>query len=320
MKKSLIITLVVIIIIAILAIAGFFAWQNNQTQTQTAGWKTYTDLQNDFEFKYPGDWIAQKNEQNVVRFLDIKNPSQENDERPITFYVADNSNPRMFSTAVLHKINGLSFMEAFNDADAVSYAHDFYLDISKNSSSKILVWFNSVKDPAFDYDNILEKMLSTLKFTTPGLNKMAGWKTYTNDKFNYSFGYPNSVVLNFPSEAGGTYLPATETSNPVDAWDNKDLIFSVGYSPNLSNISLDELSKTFALSKEDMTLIPAKVGNLDGYKVAFENKSKTKPESYFTAIISDFYFIEQNGQMFNLTVLKNNNIADQMFFTFKFTK
>jgi hypothetical protein len=152
-------------------------------------------------------------------------------------------------------------------------------------------------------------------------DQTAGWKTYTNSQYGFEFKYPNNVVLNTPPEGDvGPYLPATEISSSVDAWDNKDLVFSFSYSPEISNISPDEISKIFALSKEDISLVPAKIVGIGGYKIIFENKTNSKPQSYFTNIISDFYFLEKNGKIFQLTALKNNNTANQMLSTFKFTK
>jgi len=66
----------IIIIIALLAVAGFFAYKyfsaqkaNNQPINQTAGWKTYTNSQYGFEFKYPQGW-------NITINKHIENPEQ----------------------------------------------------------------------------------------------------------------------------------------------------------------------------------------------------------------------------------------------------
>jgi hypothetical protein len=75
MKKSLFITLIVIIVIAILAIAGFVFYKNltrpdintsNPNTEGTAGWKTYTNIDYGFEIQYPANLLEGSSTENIA--------------------------------------------------------------------------------------------------------------------------------------------------------------------------------------------------------------------------------------------------------------
>jgi len=79
MKKALFIIIVVVLII--LAFGVFFGWQylaeifkfypeQIKTQNEAANWKTYTNTQHGFEFKYPSNWKLEQSD----LFTIIKSP------------------------------------------------------------------------------------------------------------------------------------------------------------------------------------------------------------------------------------------------------
>ncbi len=144
-------------------------------------------------------------------------------------------------------------------------------------------------------------------------NETADWKTYTNIKNNYSFKYPNSVTLGSMIGHGEQSL-ITNDANPVQAhMTTKEFVFTVSASPSDQFYPFpDYITRTFgSMPKESISTVSVKIAGTDGHKVVFHNVN---------GVVSDFYFIEKSGQIFELTVLKNNSIAGQIFSTFKFTK
>lgn len=140
---------------------------------QTAGWKTYTNSEYGFEFKYPQSLkmeirklsdYANKTLQieSALDFIDDNYPGQ--DSNPITFYISSDKSPRYFNEATPRKINNVFFKEIIVNRDSkaqIAYTHDFYLE----NGDKTLVWLNNNNDPKYNYDNILNEIVSTFKFT-----------------------------------------------------------------------------------------------------------------------------------------------------------
>ena len=61
--KEIIISIVIIIVLIILGLTGFLWYQNNQT-IKTTSWRTYTNADLNFQFKYPADWTVKSQQTN----------------------------------------------------------------------------------------------------------------------------------------------------------------------------------------------------------------------------------------------------------------
>ena len=138
-------------------------------------------------------------------------------------------------------------------------------------------------------------------------DETADWKTYTNIEGNYSFQYTDSVKIVSVDEEGGN-IPVSNNSNVVYVqYGNLGSVFSITNYHATLNLSLDGLKYQFAVP---FTLSSVKIVGVDGYKIIFSNTN---------GVVSDFYFFEHGDQIFKITVLKNNDIANQILSTFKFT-
>jgi hypothetical protein len=150
--------------------------------------------------------------------------------------------------------------------------------------------------------------------TTPATTDVtAGWTTYTNSKYSYSFKYPTTEKLTATS---GTNDNATisATADAVNVFPSdktvKDSIFKV----SVPSIQLTEAAIKTQFSSEpsaNITVTAATVGGVDGFKVVITGD---------TTVVSTFYFAKNTaGNILELTVLNASTDAKTMLTTFKLT-
>ena len=136
----------------------------------------------------------------------------------------------------------------------------------------------------------------------------ADWKTYANT-FGYKFEYPDHVSLD--SIDYGNKDLSIDSSKRVNIWDKNanKVIFNIDNYPSLENLSPEYIKNQYGgVEKQNMIITSIQIEDVSGYKINFGNLS-----GY------DHYFFEQFEQIFNMGVLKNNETAQKMFSTFKFT-
>ena len=131
MKKSLIITLLVIIVIAILAIAGFFMYNYFYAQNiqNIADWKIYKNDKLSFEIKYPNNFSLEDATPGQTIFLRNKN---KNDDVKLVF-LGNNEN-------IIGPSNSLSFNETtsyIKDESQVKDGYFFFIRVLNQSTDSI---------------------------------------------------------------------------------------------------------------------------------------------------------------------------------------
>jgi len=200
-----------IIIIVIVAVAGYFVVNSKQpssqetaSSTNIADWETYTNAEHGFEFKYPATWIVTDTKANEIT---ITSPNGE--ANSITFSVSP------IAKGMIHNINcqpsgsedvnsivdGFHSEECKNleNANGVKYAREIEQEYQTrflngyflNSQESVIIrtiLTNAAGNTFPSTASVFDQILSTFKFTEPITTDTANWKIYRNEF--YEFKYP----------------------------------------------------------------------------------------------------------------------------------
>ena len=234
LNKKFVVTFVVLLLLGSGAYVGIWYWQNQQvaqevvptftprasvTADPTADWKTYTNAQYGFEFKYPVDWKIDDNLKLNRCCLDVFNspePYQGDSlkqnvmkaqfqyqtlstvssmEQFINRAIADNNQSEMSPKITRGSItnfknqNGIDIIKFDYGQASLKYTYSIPMKPDFSQMINILVWN---PDPVFD------QILSTFKFTDSV--DTSTWKTYTNTQYGFSFMYPLDWTYDGTSE------------------------------------------------------------------------------------------------------------------------
>jgi len=166
MKKQTLVASVVIII-AILAVAGFLVYKNfalqktiSEKNNQTAGWKTYANSEYGFEIKYPTGWGVEKTSLEGGFF--VRQDSTGGEAPTIIIQFSNGDYSKAISEeqkAVNEKINDINFAgvpaKEFFSYSPVGFAERVVLLSRNNITLKVTSATGGILDP----------ILSTFKFT-----------------------------------------------------------------------------------------------------------------------------------------------------------
>lgn len=199
------ITIVAIVVVAV-AGAGWWYWNKNYaigptpTPTaipdETANWKTYTNTQYGFEFKYPNDWILKDGKElgisPMFNYIQITKNLDDNDYERIEFTSSQQDLQTGSNTAGPQiDLGGMKWSSGnFNNGVPGQNApHDSLALFTKSGSTfyEITLYPNDTAIVSSDFSQIL----STFKF----IGETANWKTYTNTQYGFEVKYPNSYQL-----------------------------------------------------------------------------------------------------------------------------
>ncbi|MFA6190352.1 MAG: hypothetical protein WC711_02440 [Candidatus Staskawiczbacteria bacterium] len=176
---------VIITIFIVIIFGGVFAWQYffvkvpavveaPQVQNETAGWKTYTDVQYGYEIKYPTDW------KKIGEYSSWASPIQENVSIDVVAYsneaggVITNGCPGLGGTGIYStilgrkEINGLKFCRYIEISPDMGGEKDQSVNyFTFNNDYRYLIRLSTmITDGDLSYESdIFDKMLSTFKFT-----------------------------------------------------------------------------------------------------------------------------------------------------------
>ena len=221
------------------AYAGIWYWQNQQVANEvaptftprpsalpdpTAGWKTYTDTQYGFEFKYPADWIQEQNSiyspeapkgiygvGDKITVESFVNNSQLSIDAWRTKNIGDviikDNGPVPIAGAVAHQ---------YIDGGMVNYIDTY---IAKGSTVVKLGVSESTK-----YLTNYNQILSTFKFTDSA--DTSTWNTYTNTEYGIELKYPPTWKIQEKVTGFGFWInppdfkmPSSGTVNPYFSFD-----------------------------------------------------------------------------------------------------
>src|SRR6266404_438013 len=228
MKKSLLILSAVILLAAACSKQSVQIQpaQNQPTQTKPADematWKTYTDNNIGFEFKYPSNWqtSASGNSLNLsdynlmdpqyergnpngtkIQFVFLKYASG---ELPQTVYEKGISEVNQPFIKTVESDNNIIY-NAKQPNDGICYRIIF----DKHSSNKICVFAWGIKT---DVDQIL----ATSKFINPA-SQTSDWKSYTNSQYGFELQLPSNWQVDSQYENVVSFNSPENLANINDA-------------------------------------------------------------------------------------------------------
>lgn len=187
----------------------------NTTVDVTKDWKTYTNTTYSYSIKYPSAWsISEALGPKTIQIAPPDAASKTSPEQsPAVFIVADqtyqehhyayNNDPKteMNSNWRTQTINGLTIKRQYQSGLSENDVAYFLTTSGKYIAISWDVGF--VKDyPEY------EQILSSFIFISP----TAGWKTYTNTKWGFSFKYPATLKVTREDDFnGGFFVTVADT-------------------------------------------------------------------------------------------------------------
>ena len=176
-----------------------------------------------------------------------------------------------------------------------------------------------------------------------GVNKVDGWKTYANEKYKYSFQYPSSSSVGINGMSPDEDLKQTFWPIVVFNPQNKkvslltvepDPPFSLHTSPGYTvflNLSLDDLAQTIWKSNKNSTndnfpnkkisdLSPVNIAGIQGYEFTLDSAFDLGGSGYALDAEQKYIFAESGGHKFMISLPTNNQDAEKILSTFKFSK
>ena len=183
--------------------------QPTPTPDPTANWKTYTDKNKTFTFKYPSNWEeptvnlqsthTDYSFSSANLFIKVGFSYNQNLGRALT-YQEEIANEEKFALSTKNiTVSGIQtkkYIEKFgvvhNDDIVILKGKDL------NTIYKISMPFYRADD-----ENTFDQILSTFKFLDQKqTDETANWKTYTNTKLKFTFRYPQEwIIKNLPNGA-----------------------------------------------------------------------------------------------------------------------
>ncbi len=283
------------------------------TPDPTANWKTYTDSQNGFSFKYPSSLyvkISNKFPNSIFVMqnnIDIEKAS-EGPVSDLTIHVEKGNNiPAAFDNVKQNLHNPLDQNLTIDGASGrgISGTMSGNLEGTFNSNVVILKDNKVITLNFYEYNDkfskaIFNQILSTFKFTdTNQTTDTSIWKTYTNSTVGFSFRYPTDwKEVDVTDHSGDLYLPK-------NVQPSIDFIF-------LSKTFLNGHFPTYSGSSKPIT-----VDGIAGWK--YENESSGPPPlSYYVDLL-------YKGGILRFQADKGPNLdlgqtLNQILSTFKFIK
>lgn len=349
MKKGIVLPLLLLLASVSLIIGAFFLLDNEpKTPTQTAtpvpvidttDWKTYTNKELGFSFKYPQDakYSIDPNVKNGIQIwlevpnnftfyittvpnskkLSLDNPQQLFNNGPFT---ADLGNAILTQT----DLGGLKAYKA--DNCCINHEFNFWAltEIATIKNQYVYEIRVESKEHTKQYPSnvdrkLLDQILSTFKFTDQSQTAdTSSWKTYTNSKLGYSLKYPPNLnleerVITSPSTISDELLTRIKQTPQVE-------YISISVESNPKNLTAFEWAKNEFNETRLVTDDMLKPFSIDG--TAAIRSTEIPAQS-----AEDHVFFQKNGKIYWFTLGgaytdKNGlttELFDQILSTLKFT-
>jgi len=152
--------------------------------------------------------------------------------------------------------------------------------------------------------------------TATATDETAGWKTYTNDKFGFSFKYPS----------GWTATATNDNAVELKQNGKKYYVEGTEVTPITANLELNGASDSTALEIANSRKLKTNIGSPEVKSYSLSGFDASRETNY---LATTTYVKLSNGNLFTLTQVNDgvennqknlNTISDQILSTFQFTK
>jgi hypothetical protein len=142
-------------------------------------------------------------------------------------------------------------------------------------------------------------------------------QTYTNTNANYTYKFPDGYVVDTGTDSG-MMVPVTPTAvstGVIRPSDNQE-VFQINPT-DMTSFTLqsvtDYVKKELPTVSNNISVSPAQVGNMNGYKAVDDVASDSIPSDRY-------YFQNSQGTVFELLMVKAENVSLPILNSFSFTK
>ena len=214
----------ILILLGIAAVRGVWSWYNANSIEEylpaytpriesTTDWQTYRNDEYGFELKYPGDWIVSTpfSYQEGI-FLGKNNSS---DDHP---YIAILPNGEFDAGLPSGTPTESQIIFAGEEAKQREWPNLRIINLLRSRSNWSLTG-NRIEGLFVDNKEkeLVDKILSTFKFIEPVVSTSPApiaWKTYTSQRYDFSFQYPSDWNYELMEKRIGKYYYVARFYNP----------------------------------------------------------------------------------------------------------
>lgn len=302
------------------------------TTDSLSDWKTYTDMKDNYSFKYPGDWklfIEQSlppiYNLSYLNKTDNKNwvieirliPQDRLSLMGVTYCGAYPEDKSRCEYMILNNINvlidwGIKVNNENTAVVSIPYVNKGVIDITLTPVNP-------------ETKKILYQILSTFKFLdqlTLTINSTTDWKTYINQKYGFSFKYPGSLYIR--SDSTDNFIGFLLNQN-----ENRSQKLIVQVMNNPSNLSIEnyaEQNKPIPDDRINTNYTKTESNNYEGLILRYEKPclgvcEKVKIEKHFVKYLKgDKHIVGFSVETTNPAgnTLEDEQWLDQILSTFHF--
>jgi len=290
-----------------------------QIKDETANWKTYTNSEYKYSFKYPPEYsdpqIVLDNESPKFLHIWIKrtNPYI---ELAVISSMDDQKNDNCGellngSEGKEVIIAGIKGCKVFRNDSTFSYEA-----LVKNNQYHFSVTVTALDKVALeDNAELFDKFLSTFKFLD---DKTPNWKTYTNPQEKYSMDYPAFLFTDCSGDDGFFLMEGAEGTRDCGLGEEFTQFFVTTDFSSSNSYQKSDYEECYSVEKEPMIISGA-----SGFKYSAVIKSKTGECGNQTVAYADVgtnIVLKHNNKDYHLYYYKNveTKIVEKMLASFKF--
>ena len=312
------------------AVAGIYYWQtvrNLPTSYQpivhkdpTANWKTYTNSQYSFEFKYPNNTVVLDNvkDDSGYHSVYIRKSDWERQEIGLLPQLIFHFDPKITSATTVASIKksiqgdrveilsdnqvygANAFVSLTSHFTGDGYETDQYFILRTKNGSYVFLSPNLADIP-------VDQILSTFKFTDQQADA-SSWKTYTNSELGFSIQYPNDLP------------PSTELNDKYNRYVGFGKAYVKFFDIRIEKDINPEMGIKYGKYDSEVVSTNIKIGGTVGYEAI----SKA---GYADAGQQGVPFVEfgvrHQGDIYHITFAGDSVVSSeeqQILSTFKFTQ
>lgn len=262
--------IIIILVLTVIIGGGVFAWQKfgtpkqelkQESKDETANWKTYTNDEYGFEFKYPKDFFSPHHQlKTEIIQCDYDNLANNCSTEMISindkpFCLEKKDGAAAGTKYTTYNYTTVIDKECFIVSFTVPYPNCSNLPDDEEAYNKCKL-DNEITKP-----EIINKILSTFKFTSTSTDEKTNWETYRNEEYRFEIKYPKiwgDVKTEKPSWADHaekviTFISSIVPSDPnLYAKEPTEESLGIGYTnitisvydyDNPQNLSIKEIFK-----------------------------------------------------------------------------